>query len=267
MGDTTKIEWAQRTFNPWEGCVNVSAECDHCYAEARDRRMHHHENWGKDALRLLHVDSYWRKPEQWNREAEKAQERQRVFCGSLCDVMEMRADLDAPRRELFALIQRTPWLDWLLLTKRPDNFRRYLPEAWLDKPELNVWLGTTCGVNKSLWRIDALKGAPAVVHFLSIEPLLEDLPTLGEHLDGIDWAIFGGESGPAARPCNIDWIRSSVAQCRNTGVAPFVKQLGARPHVRMGDGAHFFLDLDGKGGDIERFPEDLRIREFPEVRR
>lgn len=266
MGKNSDIQWTHHTFSPWEGCVNVSPECDHCYAEARDIRMHGYENWGKNALRMLHVDSYWKQPERWNRVAEKAGERHRVFCGSLCDVMEMREDLNEPRQVLYALIEGTPWLDWLLLTKRPDNFNRYLPAAWRDNPAPNVWLGTTVGVNKSLWRIDALKGAPAVIHFLSIEPLLENLPTLGEHLDGIDWAIFGGESGRKARPCDLDWIRYGMEQCVPSGTARFVKQLGARPKVTMGDGAPFFLGLkDGHGGDWSEWPEDLKVREFPGV--
>jgi protein gp37 len=264
MAEETKIQWAHHTFNPWEGCVNVSPECDNCYAEARDRRMHGHENWGKDALRLFHVDSYWRSPLRWNREAEKSGERRRVFCGSLCDVMEWRDDLDVARAELYRLIEATPFLDWLFLTKRPQNYRRLLPPEWLLHARPNLWLGTTVGVNASLWRIDTLKAAPAVVHFLSIEPLLENLPTLGEHLDGISWAIFGGESGRRARPCDINWIRDGMGQCELTGTARFVKQLGARPKVTMGDGAPFFLDFkDSHAGDMAEWPEDLRVRELP----
>src|SRR5208337_546934 len=107
MGADTTIAWCHHTFNPWEGCVNVSPECDHCYAESRDRRMHGHRNWGKDAERFMHTDAYWKQPVKWNRDAERVAERRRVFCGSLCDVMEDRMDLDTPRIRLWSLIGET----------------------------------------------------------------------------------------------------------------------------------------------------------------
>jgi protein gp37 len=83
--ENTLIEWATHTFNPWEGCVQISEECDHCYAENRDRRFHAGSHWGRDALRLFHVDAYWKKPLQWDRDAQAAGERHEVFYGSLCD--------------------------------------------------------------------------------------------------------------------------------------------------------------------------------------
>lgn len=265
----TKIQWCDHTFNPWWGCVKVSPECDHCYAETFAKRTGN-AVWGKDAPRRFFTDKHWAEPLKWNTDAEKAGERRRVFCGSMCDVMEDREDLQPSRVRLYNLIQDTPWLDWLLLTKRPQNFRRYLPATWIEHPRHNVWLMTTVGMPSSLWRIDALKGCPAVVRGLSIEPLLEPLPTLGEHLDGIDWAIFGGESGGGARPCSVDAIRHGVGQCRQHGVAPFVKQLGARPVVCQDQFGTLYRPYgisDRKGGDPAEWPEDLRVREYPEVTR
>ena len=242
--------------------MNVSAECDHCYAESRDRRMHGHDNWGKDALRLYHVDSYWRQLRKWNREAEVAGERRRVFEGSLCDVMEDRPDLIEPRNRLLAEVEATPWLDHLMLTKRPHNFRKFLPSAWLENPLPNVWLGTTVGVNKSVWRIGELRNAPARVRFLSIEPLLEYVD-LSDYLVGLHWVIFGGESGPKARPCNQQWIQSGVSQCRAAGVAPFVKQLGSYWAKCQNADPEQWTRIDSHGADWEQWPGNLRVREFP----
>lgn len=221
MAENSKIEWCDHTFNPWEGCVKVSPECDHCYAERRDARMHNGSNWGKDALRLHHVDSYWKQPLKWNRDAQAAGTPARVFCGSLCDVCEDRRDLDDYRRRVQALIRQTPQLRWLLLTKRPQNFNRLF--TWT-MDELNVWAGTTVGARSSLWRIDALRETPAAVRFLSIEPLLEDLGQID--LTGIHWVIVGGESGPNARAMHAGWARSIKDQCIEAGVPFFFKQWG-----------------------------------------
>jgi protein gp37 len=295
VGVKTGIAWCDATFNPWEGCVNVSAECDNCYAQDRDRRYHAAENWGKDALRLMHTKSYWTQLRKWNRDADLAGERRRVFEGSLCDVMEDRPDLAGPRQRLFEEIEATPFLDHLMLTKRPQNFRKFLPQSWMDSPRRNVWLGTTAGVEKSLWRVDELVSTPAAIRFLSVEPMLEAMPSLGSHLKGISWLIIGGESGPGARPFDIEWARQTIEQCRIAGTACFVKQLGAvalqREYSPQKDGRDVFgpdhewplgtffgnrtgdpklngrqvLLKDRKGGDISEFPIELRIREFPQV--
>lgn len=242
MAENSKIEWCHHTFNPWEGCVKVSPECDNCYAETRDKRMHNGSNWGKDALRLYHTDAYWKQPRRWNRAAEEAGEPARVFAGSLCDVAEDRADLEAYRWELQTLIYDTRWLHWLLLSKRPQNFNRMFGSVM---EFTNVWAGTTVGVRSSLWRIDALRETPAAVRFLSLEPLLEDLGTLD--LEGIHWVIVGGESGRGARPMHPDWARSLRDQCVEAKVPCFVKQ----------------LTKNGRKIPYNEWPEDLQVREFP----
>jgi protein gp37 len=147
----TKIEWADYTFNPWWGCSRVSAACDYCYAEAWAKRFG--VLWGDDQERRPASDNYWREPLKWNRKAENAGVRRRVFCASMADVFEDKPGLDVPRTRLYRLILETPWLDWLLLTKRPENIRRMVPVAWLDLPHptgtapgswpANVWVGTT----------------------------------------------------------------------------------------------------------------------------
>lgn len=221
MSKDTSISWTDHTFNPWWGCTKVSPACDHCYAESFSKRTGF-KIWGKDAKRRFFGDEHWDEPVKWNLAAGKSHEIRRVFCASMADVMEDRADLTEERQRLYDLIERTPNLDWLLLTKRPQNFRRFLrmPVA------VNIWAMTTVESPEYLWRIDALKACGAAVLGLSIEPLLAPIPTLGEHLDGIAWVIVGGESGPGARPMHPDWARSIRDQCLNLGIAFHFKQWG-----------------------------------------
>jgi len=131
-------------------------------------------------------------------------------------------------------------------------------------PTSNVWLGVSVENQDALARIDALKDTPAAVRFVSFEPLLEDLGAV--LLDGIQWAILGGESGPRARRCEVRWIRSLSRQCREQGVACFVKQLGARPvfNEQTEHAEWLFTEIkSSKGGDMAEWPADLRVREFP----
>lgn len=175
MGANSKVEWCHHTHNAWIGCERVSPECDFCYADAGSRRLaaqHRLKLWDDGSSRYLTSDGYWRQPFVWDRAARRAGERHRVFCASYSDVGEDRPELVAPRARLIDLIPRTPHLDWLLLTKRPENLVR-LFAAWGDRWPRNVWAGTTVGVNASLARLDHLKRVPAFRRFVSMEPLLE----------------------------------------------------------------------------------------------
>lgn len=226
----SKIEWTDHTFNPWWGCVNVSPACDHCYAErfANRRTRTREPLWGKDAVRLISGDDYGEAPLKWNRSAQLHGLRQRVFCGSMCDVMERRDDLDAPRQRLFDLIEATPHLIWMLLTKRPQEYRKFLPQAWLQSPQPNVWLMTTVERADYLWRIDEELKAPAVVHGISVEPMLGPMK-LPEHflrLGNRAWVIAGGESGHHPRPTRVEWLQDLRDQCVAAGVPFFFKQWG-----------------------------------------
>ncbi|HKS96745.1 MAG TPA: DUF5131 family protein [Terriglobia bacterium] len=220
MGEKSKIEWTDATFNPWHGCTKVSPACDHCYAETFARRVGFSETgsklpiWGKDAGRRFFGDAHWNEPLKWNKQAEREGVRKRVFCGSMCDVMEDSEDLQHSRVRLYNLIDDTPHLDWLLLTKRPQNFRRFLPKTWLDRPRPNVWGMTTVENADYLWRTEELLRTPFAVRGLSIEPLLGPL-TLD--LAGIHWCIVGGESGPGARPMHPQWVRGLRDQCCAAG--------------------------------------------------
>src|SRR5215472_850141 len=219
MGEHSAISWTDATFNPWAGCVKVSPACDHCYAESETKR-YGFAKWGKEAVRVVMSPAYWRKPHAWNKQAAAAGERRRVFCGSWCDVMEDRPGctesngerLEQVRDRLYDLIEATPSLDWLLLTKRPQNFRRFLPAAWLERPRPNVWGMTTVEADEYLWRAQALIETPFVKRGISAEPLLGPID-LRPYLPDIDWVIVGGESGNYPRAMNPDWARSLRDQC------------------------------------------------------
>jgi len=255
MGQDSKIEWTHHTFNPWWGCVKVSAGCTHCYADTFSKR-YGHDIWGVDRPRRFFGDKHWAEPVKWNKEAEKVGERRRVFCASMADVFEGREDLSPHRWRLFNLIESTPDLDWLLLTKRPENMLNLLPTNWLIDPRPNVWLGTTAENQEQAGkRIPELLATPAAIRFLSCEPLLGPVnlhevtrdPFGG--IPGIDWVIVGGESGHGARPMDEAWARDLRDQCKDAGVSFFMKQMGGKIDKRH---------------DLEDLPEDLRIREFPQ---
>jgi protein gp37 len=170
MGKNSKIEWTNHTFNPWWGCVRVSAACKHCYAEAWAKRVGS-KVWGAKAERRLFGNKHWLEPIKWNAEAKQNGERRRVFCASMADIFEKRKELDSWRERLWVLINDTPDLDWLLLTKRPQHVSSMIP--WGDKWPKSVWLGTT--IENQEWadkRLPIFADIPAAVRFISAEPLL-----------------------------------------------------------------------------------------------
>lgn len=224
MGKNSKIEWTNHTFNPWWGCTKVSAACKHCYAEAWSKRVGE-KVWGPRSERRFFGDKHWAEPKKWNSEAMARGERYRVFCASMADVFEERKELDTWRARLWLLIEETPSLDWLLLTKRPERVNAVVPweKGWPD----NVWLGTTVEDQRiAEVRLPYLANIPAAVRFISAEPLLGAL-NLNPWLESaIDWVITGGESGPHARPSSPSWFRSLLLQCMEVDVPFHFKQWG-----------------------------------------
>src|SRR5207245_7041240 len=140
MGKNSSIEWTDHTFNPWWGCTKVSPACTNCYAEVWARRVGA-DVWGASSERRFFSEKHWQEPLKWNADATAMNRRKRVFCASMADVFESRHDLDDERAKLWNLIDATPSLDWLLLTKRPENIQLMAP--WKDIWPRNVWLGTT----------------------------------------------------------------------------------------------------------------------------
>lgn len=224
MGENSKIEWTTHTFNPWWGCTKVSEACKHCYAEAWAKRVGQ-DVWGPKAGRRFFGATQWAQPLRWNQAAEGDGPRPRVFCASMADVMEDREELAAERAKLWPLIEATPNLDWLLLTKRPQNVKRLV--GWGAHWPSNVWLGTTVELQaRAEELLPHLETIPAAVRFISAEPLLGPL-SLGRWLGStINWVITGGESGPKARPASPAWFRSILSQCEAAEVPFHFKQWG-----------------------------------------
>ena len=257
----TKIEWTSTvhqdgtvtpgyTFNPWIGCQKVSPGCDNCYAEAMMDKRWGKVQWGPHGERKRTSEANWKQPYKWARNARLynatllgREVRPRVFCASLADVFDNKAP-QAWRTELFNMIQDTPELDWLLLTKRPQNIRKMLPRTW-GNGWPNVWLGTTCEDQEHYnhrWPI--LCEIPAKVRFISYEPAIGPLIDLWAGTAQIpDWIICGGESGHGARLMETAWARKVRDLCAQ------------KPPI-----AFFMKQMTGKGP----IPDDLMVRQFPE---
>lgn len=234
MGETN-IGWTDFSFNPWIGCEKVSKGCQFCYAEdLAENRMGYNGKvperpllWGAKAPRRPASETYWKNPLLWNRKAQEAGVRKRVFCASMADVFEDHPDLPLLRLKLWPLILATPNLDWLLLTKRPENFERMLPGDWMrvEWPR-NVWMGVSVENGDYKWRVDVLRRVGAKVRFLSVEPLIGPVGKLD--LSGISWVIVGAESGANRRPMDLDWARSIRDQCVAAQIPFFYKQGNSR---------------------------------------
>lgn len=339
----TKIEWATYTFNPFRGCTKVSAGCENCYAESMSVRNPKVLGvWGPNGVRSVAAESYWKAPESWNEQAEVDGDRPRVFCASLADVFEdwehkpmhdsqgnqlwfvddgatttwskkelkgsgyfcRPLTMDDVRRRLFFLIDRTPHLDWLLVTKRPENIRKFWPSKCMPRsvnvdlvttqhPEFdrwwarrNVWLLTSVEDQATMAKrtphlLECNRMAPVLG--LSAEPLLalthvdaidvpngdtDDWVSRWNPLDGfrgtkgggfhaearINWVITGCESDGQKVGRFADGYeyacRTILDACARYGCAAFNKQAA----------------IDGRlSKDPSEWPEDLRVREFPNV--
>lgn len=223
MGQQSSIEWTDHTFNPWWGCIKVSKGCTHCYAETWANR-YGHDVWGIRKDRRIFGENHWNQPLKWNALALQNSHRERVFCASMADVFEDNPNIEPERQKLWTLIEKTPMLDWLLLTKRPENMVNFAP--WKTQWPLNVWAMTSVeDQEQAEKRIPALLHVPAIVRGLSVEPLLGPVD-LSPWLDKIQWVIVGGESGRDSRPLHPEWVRHLREQCIEANVAFFFKQWG-----------------------------------------
>lgn len=228
------------------GCQKVSPGCDHCYAETLMDHRCQKIQWGPHGERKRTSEGYWKLPLHWARQARQTAGRPRVFCASLADWLDNRV-AEQWRTDLAVLIDGTPELDWLLLTKRIENYGRLSPWSNRTVPS-NVWLGATCEDQHYYdrrWRL--LSAIPAAARFISYEPALGPL-TFASNGPHPDWLICGGESSAGWRQMDLDWARSIQADCKRTRTAFFMKQVSAS---------------NPKDPTI---PAELSVREFPSPR-
>lgn len=254
MAQNSKIEWTHHTANLWHGCTKVHEGCDNCYAETLAKRWGN-DVWGNDKPRKI-INSVFNELDKFQRIAKDANEMQRVFVGSMMDIFEKPMPLiDSKRIEVTNLNtgeirgtffkriseNRYPNLMFLLLTKRPSNINKYIPESWKQTPPENVMFGTS-PVNQITYttlvrQLLEVKGK----RFLSIEPQLDYISIPSDLYKGIDWIIQGGESGHHKRPFNLDWAYSMKQDCNDLHIPFFFKQIDK----------------------IKEIPADLQVRMFP----
>lgn len=271
--ENSNISWTDHTFNLAWGCSKVSPGCAHCYADDLAGR-YGFDVWGKDKGRRVLSDAYWKTPYKWEKRAAATGTPEFVFCSSMADVFEDHPTINEQRERLWKLIDQTPHLIWLLLTKRPENILYFSPLRYLNHPPANVWYGTS--VENQHWaseRIPVLLKVPAARRFISYEPALKLVdftqiacpngphgnngycnlccndynPQMFGYIDalqmGIDWIIMGGESGPKARPMQLEWARNVRDQCKAAGVDFWFKQVGGRGKLKGGhllDGREYY---------------------------
>jgi len=262
MGQTSKIQWTEATWNPWRGCHKVSAGCKYCYMFRTMNR------WHQDGNVPVRSKTTFRDPLKWK-------EPKLIFTCSMSDWFVEEADEWRP--EAWDIIRQTPHHTYQILTKRPERILECLPGDWGDGWP-NVWLGVSVEDQQSAnTRIPLLLMVPAVVHYLSCEPLLSavDLAMVDQNkhfwlpdpaipgATAIDWVIIGGESGNESGPYRYrkmhpDWVMKLMDQCAKSSVPVFVKQLGTYQ-------AKIFGLKDRHGGDMDEWPENLQVRQMPET--
>ncbi len=288
MSDGTRIEWAEASWNPikadnrftgktgWH-CEILTPGCERCYAQAMNKRLGTSWPYLKTARQhvSIHLDEKTlTQPMRWKRP-------RRIFVCSMSDLFGEWVTDDMLRKVLRAM-EEAPQHSYQILTKRAERQRDFM-QWWvmdrLDQPPPNWWLGVSVeDQRRADERIPMLLDTPAAVRWISAEPCLAPIdlerggfsllapvtsPT-GKRSPGLNWVVVGGESGPGARPFNIEWARSIMEQCKAAGVQYFLKQIGAKP-VATG---HWKQEIqlkprDRKGGDISEFPIDLRVRQYP----
>jgi protein gp37 len=311
MGEKTKISWCDHTFNPWWGCSKVSAGCENCYAETWAKRIGF-DIFGNNKPRRFFGTKHWDEPLKWNATAAAAGERRRVFCGSMCDVFEADGivpsgadECDYVRDALWNLIEATPQLDWLLLSKRPQHIEAMVPSEWYypehvrkkcrylserigqevvpDRPlgwPANVWLlATVENQQTAVPRIGPLLQVPAAILGLSMEPLLGPVdirPFLGAvHCNAIEAPqLPSGYAWPLDKQpwySGVNWIIIGCEKLPGERAGrrcelDWVRSLVCQ--ARAAGVAVFVKQLEIAGrvsADPNDWPEDLRIQEFPQV--
>jgi protein gp37 len=242
MAANSHIEWTETTWNPVTGCSKVSAGCANCYAERMAKRLHamgsrRYVNGFKSTTHddLIDAPRSWRAPRI-------------VFVNSMSDLFHEDVPLEFIQR-VFATMSECPRHTFQILTKRSARLVELAPDLdWA----ANIWMGVSVEDSRVVHRVHDLQRVPAAVRFLSLEPLIGPVDHLP--LQGIDWAIVGGESGPRSREMKPEWVRSIFRQCRISNTAFFFKQWGGvRKHLTG-------RELRGRTYDEMPIPKDPEVR-------
>jgi len=222
MAGKSKIEWTHATWNPVTGCTKISPGCEHCYAERLAHRLQamRHPAYA-DGFRLTLHEEYLQIPLTWRRP-------RLIFVNSMSDLFHEEVPLEFIQR-VFDVMQQAGWHQFQVLTKRSRRLRDLASE--LSWPP-NVWMGVSIEDDRYVFRADDLRQTPAQIKFLSLEPLIGPVPSLS--IEGIDWVIVGGESGPGARPMEETWVTDIRDRCLAAGVPFFFKQWGGFNKKRAG---------------------------------
>lgn len=254
MALNSNIEWTHHTANLWWGCTKVHEGCDNCYAEALANR--YGLGWGNDAPRKA-IKGVWGQFLGMQAKAAAANEVQRVFVGSMMDIFEkpmpvmdhnglsMQHKTDYLRDKFFnEIVPSSPNLLFLLLTKRPSNINKYIPESWKTSPPKNVMFGASVVSPKTAVDVSRHLNQVNGRLFYSVEPQLRFINfDNNKTVDRIEWIIQGGESGPHKRPFDTDWARHTKTVCEQRGILYFFKQIDK----------------------IQPIPDDLKIRQVPTI--
>jgi len=222
MGLDSKIEWTESTWNPVTGCTKISTGCKNCYAARMAKRLKAmgQPNYANGFDVAIHQSAF-ELPLHWKKS-------QVIFVNSMSDLFHRHVPTHSIK-QLFEIMNQADWHVFQILTKRSARLALLGPHLpWSD----HIWMGVTVEHSDYLSRIDDLRTCGANLKFLSLEPLLSPMPQL--NLNGIDWVIVGGESGPGARPMQPDWVRDIRDQCLNKGVPFFFKQWGGLNKKKAG---------------------------------
>lgn len=253
----SKIEWTGNTVNFWSGCQKVSEGCKYCYMYRAK------ENNRVDPTKVVRASNfYFQSALSWNAPTK-------IFTCSMSDFFI--EDADQWRAEAWDVIYKTPQHSWQVLTKRPERIKDCLPLNWANEGYSNVWLGVSIACEAEKHRLKTLQelknNESRFLTFLSVEPLIGDINFLDtteneNYFKNLDWVIIGGESGNADgkyryRACELVWIENIIQHCKKHGIAVFVKQVGTDLAKKMSLKDNYF------GGNINEWPENIRVREFP----
>lgn len=269
MAKNSEIAWTDHTANFWWGCFKVSDGCKNCYAETLANR-YGKSVWGPPATTPREMkQGVWKDLKNWDFEAKRAGVRRRVFVSSMSDFLENHIAVDPWREAAKLLLAGLQSLDVLLLTKRPENARKFLAD-WYGHWPAHIWFGVTAeNQEMANERLPLLRSVPAKVRFVSVEPMLGPVSLLeagavvryveggvydiplrsGIESNGLDWVICGGESGAKRRPFDLDWARALRDECASVHMPFFMKQ-----------------DAGARSGAYDHLSDDLKIRQFPAVR-